>query len=273
MGISLFRMDFGPKVAKGENRLHLNIQTLLLLMKNTILLRSLTFVCAGLLLLTACKQEETATKILMQGNWELTAATDETGKDILGQLNFPVTVMQLTDDNGMLGTFAPLATRVVYGDSKWTQISGKINQVFDYANFRFNTGEFFVGEGVANVFTVEYKLQATAIAGGALTDILQIIGVNTSWLQQTVYHKFTNVSVSFPDKTTGTSLWGSKSAPQTANTMIWEFTPTTQPFYNYKDSQGNQVLWNGWPIGSFSKGKFTWTRRTMGINDLVKARI
>ena len=82
---------------------------------------------------TSCKREPTATKILMQGNWELTAATDAAGNNILSQVAFPVTVIQLTDDNGLLGTHAPLATRIVYGDSKWTQLSGKMNQVFSLA--------------------------------------------------------------------------------------------------------------------------------------------
>ena len=147
---------------------------------------------------SSCTKEPTATKILMQGNWQLTAATDANGNDILSKVTFPVTVIQLTDDNGMLGTHAPLATRVVYGDTKWTEASGKMNQLFDYANFRFNTGEFFVGEGSVDNFTIEFKLQATAIGGGVLSDVLSIFGVANGWLQQTVYHKFTNVKISFP---------------------------------------------------------------------------
>ena len=81
------------------------------------------------------------------------------------------------DANGLLGTHAPLATREVYGNTKWTEVSGKINQLFDYANFRFNTGEFFVAEDSVDNFTVEFKLQATAIVGGVLYDILSIFGV------------------------------------------------------------------------------------------------
>ena len=220
------------------------------------------------LTLFSCKKEETPTKIAMQGNWELTAATDASGNDILSKVSFPVTVMQLSDDNGMLGTHAPLATRIVYGDTKWAEVSGKMNQLFDYANFRFNTGEFFVGEGVVDNFTVEYKLQATAIAGGALSDILTIFGVGNGWLQQTVYHKFINVKVSFPKKEG--LLQNNNEQNQT---MIWEFTDQTQGAYNYKDSQGNPVLWLGWPVDRFAKGKFTWTKKTEGINDLVKARL
>lgn len=222
----------------------------------------------AVLFFSGCEQEETPTKILMQGNWELTAATDANGNDILGKLAFPVTVIQLTDDNGLLGTHAPLATRVVYGDTKWAEVSGKMNQLFDYANFRFNTGEFFVGEGTVDNFTVEFKLQATAIAGGVLSDILTIFGVGNGWLQQTVYHKYTNVKVSFPGKD---KTYTKKDDEK--NTMIWEFTDDTKGAYNYKDSQGNPVLWQGWPVDKFARGKFTWTKKTEGLNDLVKAHI
>jgi len=222
---------------------------------------------ASILFLTSCEKDPTPTKILMQGNWELTEAQDANGNDILAKVSFPVTVIQLTDDNGMLGTQAPLATRVVYGDTKWIEVSGKMNQLFDYVNFRFNTGEYFVGEGEVDEFTVEFKLQATA-AAGALSDILTIFGVGGGWLQQTVYHKYTDVKVSFP----GEDKKFSKNDDE-RNIMIWEFTDETKGFYNYKDSQGNIVLWNGWPVDKFARGKFTWTKKTEGINDLVKAHL
>lgn len=211
-------------------------------------------------LFSSCLEEEQPTKILMQGNWELTAAVDETGKDILADIAFPVTVIQLTDDNGMVGTQGPMFTYIVYGGSKWIQASGKIKQIFDYANFRFNTGEFFVGEGQQDIFTVEAKLQATAAVGG-LKDVLEIFGVANGLLQQTIYHKFLQVGVSFQDQ--GTKKEGRNQI------MVWEFTPTTQAAYNYKDSQGNPIVWNGWPVDKFTRAKFTFTKRTQGINELV----
>jgi hypothetical protein len=228
-------------------------------MKPLVFFRVLFF--TGLVtLFSSCLEEEQPTKILMQGNWELTAAVDETGKDILADIAFPVTVIQLTDDNGMVGTQGPMFTYIVYGGSKWIQASGKIKQIFDYANFRFNTGEFFVGEGQQDIFTVEAKLQATAAVGG-LKDVLEIFGVANGLLQQTIYHKFLQVGVSFQDQ--GTKKEGRNQI------MVWEFTPTTQAAYNYKDSQGNPIVWNGWPVDKFTRAKFTFTKRTQGINELV----
>jgi hypothetical protein len=209
----------------------------------------------------SCEKEPTPTKVRMQGNWELTEATDEQGADIRAKIAFPVTVMQLTDDNGMLGTIAPMFTYVVYGGSKWIEVSAKIKQAFDYANFRFNTGEFFVSGGVVDNFTVEAKLQATAAAGG-LSDILTILGVGQGYIQQTIYHKFLNVRVSFPNKE-------SRDNSTEGDVMVWEFTTNTTGAYNYKDSNGNYVVWNGWPVDKFNRGKFTFTKRTKGINELV----
>lgn len=221
--------------------------------------------------LVGCKKDPTPTKQLMQGNWELTSATDDGGNDITSQVAFPVTVIQLTDDNGMIGTQGPMFTRIVYGDSKWIQASAKIKQIFDYANLRLNTGEFFVGEGVQNTFTVEAKLQATAAVGG-LKDVLEILGVANGYLQQTIYHKFLNVSVSFPGYSEEDGAF-SNNKNESADIMVWEFTTATEGAYNYKDAQGNQLMWNGWPVNSFKRCKFTFTKRTQGINDIIKAKI
>lgn len=217
-----------------------------------------------LLFVSACKKEdlEKPTKELMQGTWELTAATNDSSQNILQKVAFPVTAIQLTNDNGMLGTQGPMFMYTVYGGSKWVTANAKIDQAFDYANFRFNTGEYFVAEGTTDRFTVEAKLQATALAGG-LTDILSILGVGNGWLQQTIYHKFMNVKVTFP------KIDGSNER----DTMIWEFDSQTTAAYNYKDSQGQSILWGGWPVNKFSKGKFTFTKRIKGLNDIVSEHI
>jgi hypothetical protein len=237
--------------------------------------KALSFLFIGLIIasLQSCTEEETPTKLAMQGNWELVSAKDAAGNDITSQVAFPVTAIQLTDDNGMLGTQGPMFTRVVYGDSKWIEISGKIKQVFDYANLRLNTGEFFVGENVQQTFTVEAKLQATAAVGGVLSDILQLVGVNSSFFQQVIYHKFTNVNVSFPDKKeSGGFLAGNNDNSDGYNTMVWEFTDNTQAFYNYKDANGNSLVWNGFPVANFQRGTYTFRKFTTGLNDFVKSK-
>jgi len=234
-------------------------------MKNT--KKKLILVLVSILSMTifSCEKWEqpTPTKTRMQGTWELTAAEDVNGNDIKTKVAFPVTVIQLTDDNGMLGTQGPMFTYVVYGGSNWVTASAKIKQAFDYANFRFNTGEFFVESGTPKRFTVEAKLQATALAGG-LTDILTLLGVSNGFLQQVVYHKFLNVAVSFPVE--GTSSGDTE-------TMIWEFDDQTTAQYNYKDAQGNLLLWNGWPVDNFTRCKFTFTKRVKTLNEVVQENL
>ncbi len=233
------------------------------MIKNKLFLGSLFIF--SFLFIGGCKKAdvEPPTKTLMQGTWELTAATNGSGQDILSTVAFPVTAIQLTDDNGMLGTQGPMFTYTVYGASQWVTASAKIKQAFDYANFRFNTGEYFVEAGNPSRFTVEAKLQATASIAGGLTDLLTILGVDASWLQQTIYHKFINVKVTIPkvDNTTD------------RNTMIWEFDNQTTAAYNYKDGQGNSLIWGGWPVNNFSKGIYTFTKRVTGLNAIVTAHI
>jgi hypothetical protein len=226
-------------------------------MKN---IKFLSLIAVFALLFTSCEIEETPTKVLMQGTWELTEALDADGNDITNKLAFPVTVIQLTDDNGMLGTQGPMFTHIVYGGSKWIEVSAKIKQVFDYANFRFNSGEFFLEAGTTDRFTVEAKLQATAAAGG-LKDILQIFNIDNAWLQQVIYHRFINVKVELP------KMENTKER----NIMTWEFDDLTTAMYNYKDSQGNNLLWGGWPVDRFTKGvKFTFQKRVKGLNEIVQ---
>jgi hypothetical protein len=209
---------------------------------------------------------ETPTKTRMQGTWELTDARDTEGNDIKSKVAFPVTAVQLTDDNGILGTQGPMFTYVVYGGSNWVTANAKIKQAFDYANFRFNTGEFFVETGVTPRATIEAKLQATALAGG-LTDILTILGVGNGFLQQVVYHKFMNVKVSFEKEYP--NGYGNSSV----DVMIWEFDNQTSAAYNYKDAQGNLLLWNGWPIDNFTRGKFTFKKKVKGLNEIVSENL
>jgi hypothetical protein len=226
---------------------------------HTTIFRRLLLVALAAAALTSCDLNNLITpptKQQMQGTWVLTQATDAQGVDITQKVSFPITAIQLTDDNGMVGTMGPLFTYIVYGGSKWTEVAGKMDQLFDYVNFQFNTGEFFVADGQVNSFTVEAKLQATAAVGGrSITEILSIFGVNTSYLQKTIYHKFKNVAVDFDGK----------------DTMIWTFDSETQAFYNYKDAGGDTVVWGGWPTTGFQKCRFVFTRKTLKLEDLVTA--
>lgn len=216
-----------------------------------------------LLLLTlmfaaSCKKEkdETPTKTKMEGVWVVKEAYDSTGTDILNKVQnnlIPVTAFYLSSDNTVLSTGGPMATYLVYGDSKWTQISAQIDQIFNYANLTFNGGEFFVADGTPDRFALELKLEG--IGGtSTLVEILNIVGIQAEWLKEVVYHKFINVGVSFNETNTQ---------------MTWVWDSQTTARYNMKDQYGDYVLWGGWPINKFSKCKFVLEKKSKSLNDVT----
>ena len=214
----------------------------------------------GLLLLisfNACDliQDEPPTKTQMEGTWMLTQAIDlNSGEDITSRVNFPITAFHLSSDGTIISTASPLIMYIVYGDSKYTQIAGYIDQVFNYASLDLTGGEFFIGGGVQDRFTLEMKLEGLP-GQKALTELLSLIGIGNDYLDLVVYHKFMDVKVEFSED---------------YNTMIWTIDGITTAAYNSKDNYGNYVLWNGWPINTFSNVKITLEKRVKDIRDLIE---
>ncbi len=209
---------------------------------------------------TSCELNDllnTPTKQQMQGNWVLTRATDEQNIDITKSLNYPfVNAIQLNDKAEMIGSMGPMFTYLVYGGSKWSSIRDQIGKAFDYAHLRLDGGDFYVGSGQVDHFTVEPRLLAsTKLGGGALIDVLKIFGVSSSFLEEIIYHKFVNVSISFEGK----------------DTMIWTFDNATKAYYNLRDEEGNSFLWKGWPTDSFQRCTFEFTRKTLKLEDIITA--
>ncbi len=214
---------------------------------------------AGLFLIiaTSCKkEEEIPTKTKMEGIWVVTEAYDSSGTNIMDKIQnsaIPITAFWLTSDNSISSTAGPMTTFIVYGDNKWTEISSKIDQIFNYANLSYNGGEYFVADGTPDRFTIELKLEG--IGGtSTLVEILNIFNIQAEWLKEVVYHKFMDVAVSFNE---------------TNDQMTWEWDNTTTARYNMKDQYGNYVLWEGWPINKFSICRFVLTKKSKTLNDLV----
>lgn len=209
-------------------------------------------------LFNSCEKDPTPTKTKMEGVWLVTEAYDSSGASIIDKIQnklIPLTAFYLSSDNTILSTAGPMATYIVYGDNKFTQIAAQINQYFNYANLTFNGGEFFVADGTPDVFTIEFKLEG--IGGGAtntLAEILALFGIQAQWLKKVVYHKFIDVNVSFAND---------------GETMIWEWTNSTVARYNMKNEYGDYILWEGWPINKFSKCKFVLTKKSKSLNDLT----
>jgi len=218
-------------------------------------LTKLTILCFVIvtLFISSCQKVQTPTKTLMEGVWTVSHVYDGAGVDHAHQLNFPITAFWLTDDNSISSTAAPMMMYVVYGDSKYTQIASDIDQVFNYAGLNYNGGEYFVADGVVDRFTLEMKLQGLP-GQHSLVELLTILGINVSFLNTVVYHKFIDVGVSFADDN---------------KTMTWNIDDKTTALYNTKDSQGNYVLWGGWPVNNFTRCSIVLTKQTKDLNQVV----
>lgn len=197
---------------------------------------------------------ETPTRTRMQGVWKVTEAYNESDSSILDQIAFPVTAFWLQDANTMISTAGPMFMYVVYGGSKYTDIASKIDQVFNYVTLDFTAGEFFVSDGIVDTFAIEVKLEGLP-GQGSLVTLLNLLGLNSQFLQTTVYHKFMNVSVEFNEGDD--------------DHMTWTFDDYTHAAYNMKDANGNYVLWAGWPTTSFTRARFVLTKQTISLDSLV----
>ncbi|MBP8042649.1 MAG: hypothetical protein KAZ36_12165 [Bacteroidales bacterium] len=206
-----------------------------------------------IILVSSCTIDETPTKTRMEGVWTVKHVYDQSGEDHASQLNFPITAFHLSSDNTVISTAGPLTMFVVYGNSKYVQIAADIDQVFNYAGLDFNGGEFFVEGGLVDRFTLEMKLEGLP-GQGALTDLLDMLGVTNDYLDMVIYHKFINVGVYFNEDNT---------------IMTWVFDDQTTAVYNTKDNQGNYLLWNGWPVQNFTRCTIELQKQTKDLQQVV----
>lgn len=198
--------------------------------------------------------DETPTKSKMEGVWMVTAVYDSSGKNIVDKFEFPVVAFHLSSDNTVISSAGPMIMYIVYGNNKYTQIASKVDQVFNYAGLSFNGGEFFVGGGVQERFTLEMKLEGLP-GQKALTTLLDLLGISNDYLDMVVYHKFMDVKVSF-------------NGDDSQMTWIWD--SQTRAVYNTKDNYGNYVLWGGWPVNNFQRCRVVLQRQTKTIQQVVQ---
>lgn len=200
--------------------------------------------------------EEPQTQELMEGVWLVTDVVDENGNSFVDELAFPFTAFQLGSANSMISTSGPLTTYLVYGESNYTKAASKMDKLFDYLNLKFLTGgEYFIEGGEVERFTLETKLEG-APGTSTLKDILQIFGLSSNLLKTTIYHRFTDVRVSFV---------GEKN-----DTMQWEFDGDTEGYYFIKDGQGKEAAWSGWDAKKFTRCTITMVKKSKTIKEMLE---
>ncbi len=218
------------------------------------------FVCIAFAIgFSTCELEEekpTPTRELMQGVWEITEAYDlEADDTITDKTTVLYSGIHLSSDGTVISTAGPLVTYLVYGDSKWTQISSIVDQVFNYANLSFNGGDYFTKDDrVFDRFTLEMKLEG--IGGSkSLEDLLSIFNINEEWMKTVVHHKFYDVKIEVDE--------------DDPDYMVWTFDETTTPSYNTYDYKGDPLTWSGW-TAPFRKCKWVLEKRSKSLEELVK---
>lgn len=219
--------------------------------------------CLSLIALNGCSLFEdliatsTPTKTKMEGVWEVTAAYDDEGKWILDSISSFITLIDLQKDNSVISTAGPMFMYIVYGKSRFNKIMSTIDQVFDYAEANFFTnGEWNAGSGNTDYFTVEIKLKLPGQK--SLTSLLEAMGINSKalGLDQTIYHKFMGVKVSFEE--------------DSDLKMIWDFDFNTSAEYNIKNEELKYVLWEGVSARNFTRCKFVLTKRVKGFTEIIR---
>ena len=199
----------------------------------------------------------TPTKDKMDGVWVLSEAYDQAGVEYAKDINFPITAFDLGNTHSVMSTGGPMFMHIVYGANKYTNIASKVDKVFNYATLNLNDdGEWFIGDGDVDRFTIEMKLGGLP-GQQSLVDLLSILKINASFLDVTIYHKFMDIKVTFTD--------------MADSVMVWEFDSQTTAEYNTKDKYGKLVLWNGWPVDNFERGRFIFRKRSMNIKDIITA--
>lgn len=228
-------------------------------MKNfRILLLAIT---AGLIVFSSCEKEPdpTPTNELMEGVWELTAATQNDTSIYDKVTSFFPSFIQLDDKNSVNSTMGPLFMYIVYGDSRFINITSKLDEVFSYSDLSLTEGEWFIDKNkVVDNFTVEMKLRFPTMQ--TLNDVFDLLQVDppeivADAVDIVVYHKFKYVTIDISD--------------DNPNQMIWEFTDNVVPVYNTKDQYGDPVLYEGVSTDSFSRCKLTFTKKVKSLTDLV----
>lgn len=197
----------------------------------------------------------TPTKEKMKGVWVLTDAYNQEGSQIVEDINFPITAFYLSNDNTVESTAGPMFMHIVYGGGNYTKIASKVDQVFKYITLELTGGEWFISDSEdVSRFTIEMKLKGLP-GQTAFTEVLSLLGIKPAFLDVTIYHMFNDIKVTFDDAAD--------------SVMVWEFDSQTTATYNTKDQYGKSVLWNGWPVNNFERGRFIFHKRSKTIKDLI----
>jgi hypothetical protein len=223
-------------------------------MKNKIIIAGICIAFAIGFSMCELEDEPTPTRKLMEGVWEVTEAYDSSGNSIVDKVNFLVpTYVQFTDYMTINTTAGPLFMYIVYGDSKFIQVTSKLDAAFDYLNYQWTPGNYGVHDGVQETFNIEVEMKFPGTQ--TLEEILDIMGVNYSqFFTPVIRHTFRNVSIDLTD--------------DDPDKMIITFDNNVEPTYQVKDPDLVYQNWYGvsW---EFTRCYFVLEKRSKTLMELM----
>ncbi len=203
---------------------------------------------------------ETPTNELMEGVWQLSDASEGSENITDKVTTFFPTFVHMDDKNSVNSTAGPLFMYIVYGDSRFVNITSKLDQVFSYADLSFTEGEWFIDKNkVVDNFTIEMKLLFPTME--TVTEIFDLLDVNLpefveDGMDLVIYHRFKNITVEIDE--------------DNPDIMVWEFTPQIVADYNTKDKYGDKILYTGVNVTEFSKCRLEFHKKSKSLIDLVQ---
>lgn len=236
-------------------------------MKKSLLL-NLALLLSVAFLFNSCELEEeqpTPTNELMEGVWEVTEIYNANGvekRDELFTTVFP-SYIQLTDQESVNSTLGPLFMYLVYGESGFINVTGKLTEVFNYADLQLTEGDWFIDKNkVVDKFTIKVKLRIPT--GEVINEVFELLNAGLPEILEDavdviVHHKFRDVTVTVSD--------------DNPDRMVWEFTDETVGSYNTMDKYGDPVLYIGIDSKSFQRSRIVLERKAKGLIDLVEEAV
>jgi hypothetical protein len=161
--------------------------------------------------------------------------------------------------NSVNSTLGPVFMYIVYGDSRFIDVTSKFDEVFTYTDLALTEGEWFIDKNKSvDNFTIEIKMRFPTLK--TLNEVFELLQLDlpeiaADAIDIIVYHKFKFVKVEI-----------SEANP---DIMVWEFTDEVVPTYNTKDKYGDPVIYTGISTDSYTRCRLVFNRKVKSIEELV----
>lgn len=222
------------------------------------------------LMLSSCELLQltapTPTATLMKGVWQVTelydisSDTEDSTVNMIDSIglgyrgNKVPQYFDIQEDGTVTSTAGPLMLYIVYGNGNYTNFTAKLDDIFNYADYKFTNGEWRIEDGTVDNFEIQMKLSPPGMK--TLTDILELFGVNTQKIKTYLIHRFYKVDVDISNSS--------------KKRMEWIFSDSTDARYFVQgNSFDTDEEWAGWDAHKFTRCKLVLEKQVGTLQDLI----